>query len=51
MPLTLIITKVPGGFTIEIPDLNRKAVATTARQAGKRCSELVEAALTDAEPS
>ena len=49
MKITVEITQVPGGYTVDIPELNVKAVAGTPRQAANRVKELVQEALEKAE--
>ena len=53
MTITVQITKVEGGFTIMLPETERTeariAVASTARQAGKRAGEFIEKVLSEEE--
>lgn len=49
MTVTLTITKVKGGFLVEIPEYEESAVGTTPRQAAMRAKDMLEMVLTEAE--
>lgn len=43
--VTLTVTKLTGGYRVEIPEHEEQAVATTPRQAALRAKEMIEKVL------